>query len=237
MPMVGRTRSWKGHVTLACVILVTASLGTLAGDCYLQAQRAHRGRMEASRAAGTRIDPSMSMPGMMPLSTGVLAPALDLPAVGEGGAFHLASYRGVRPVVLVFGSLSCDLFQSQIPELGRIYHQHKGHVMFAFIAVWEAGHRLPGYEFLLEDAEGKTPEEASEQRRQCVGKAMALSGLPLPAYLDLPDHSASRAYMAWPRRLVVVDREGRIAQDFGSSIASPWDLERLGQVLDAQGPA
>jgi hypothetical protein len=232
MPIVAATRSWKSRAALVGAILLTASLGALAADRYLQAQ-ADQLKTAESGDSGTTTNPPLKFHLRKPLVTGEPAPPLDLPAVGEGEALHLADYRDLRPVVLVFGSFTCDLFQDQLPELARMYERHKGHATFAFIAIREARHPIPGYEFLIEDSKAITPEEAAVQRRTCVGKAIAMSGLPLPAYLDGPDNAACQLYWAWPRRLVVVDREGRIAHDFGASLAHPWDLERLGQVLDA----
>jgi hypothetical protein len=48
-------RSWKALASLAGVVPLAASLGTLAGDHYLQAWRAARARPDASRVAGPRV--------------------------------------------------------------------------------------------------------------------------------------------------------------------------------------
>jgi hypothetical protein len=235
MHIVFGTRSWKANATLGGIIILTALVGAVAVDWCL-----HSRRVQAA-GTGTPIIMPADMTRFMAkvnerLPAGSLAADFDLPAVGEGPTFQLSRHRGVGPVVLVFGSFSCDLFQGQIPELRRIYDRHKDHATFIFIAVREAGHRLPGYEFLLEGAKAEDGTKRFQLRRDCVDKAMRMSALPIPGYLDLPDDSVCLAYNAWPRRLVLVDRDGRIAQDFGPGLGPMWDLGELGRMLDAREP-
>jgi hypothetical protein len=234
MASANQSPTWKSRAAMVGAIALGVSIGTAVGDHALQSWRTRRQQPDGRNAAPEGPLPGASMPGMMFLPVGAAAPDLDLAAVDGGERFRLSGHRGLEPVVLVFGSFTCDLLQPQIAELGRIYRRHEGRVAFAFIAVREAGHRLAGYEFLLEGSQAKDPRAATDERRRCVGRAMAISGLPLAGYLDSPDHSACEAYKAWPRRLVVVDRAGRIASDFGSSLLGPWDMGKVEDAIRAQ---
>jgi hypothetical protein len=122
-----------------------------------------------------------------------------------------------------------------VVHLERAYRKYKGRATFAFIAVAEAGHRLPGYEYLLADpGVPRTPRGAAARRRR-VARAARQAGLSVPGFLDGPDRPAARAYSAFPERLVVVDARGGVAHDFGYNPRRPWDWERVGRLLERLG--
>jgi len=50
-------------------------------------------------------------------------------------------------------------------------------------------------------------------------------GIELPAVIDEPDERVERAYTAWPDRLYVIDRDGRIAH---KSAAGPFGFKPAG---------
>ncbi len=119
-------------------------------------------------------------------------------------------------------------------HLERLYQQFKGRAAFAFVGVEEAGHRLPGYEHLLKDRRADADEQWYRGRRDRVCQAQQKAGLSLPGFLDLPDHSASHSYAAWPARLVVVGVDGRIRRDFGSVAWRRWHWDEIARVVDAE---
>ena len=53
----------------------------------------------------------------------------------------------------------------------------------------------------------KNYEERSEMGQTCVVKL----GIQFPSVVDTFDNRTERAYMGWPDRLYVIDREGRVA--------------------------
>jgi peroxiredoxin len=56
-------------------------------------------------------------------------------------------------------------------------------------------------------ASPKNAEERSHLGQMCVRKL----GIKFPAIIDTFDNATEQAYTAWPDRLYVIDREGRIA--------------------------
>jgi hypothetical protein len=155
------------------------------------------------------------------LPAGSPAPDFDLPAVG-GGRVTLARFRG-RPLVLVFGSFTCDKVCDRAAELDRLYRDHHDRAAFLFVSVTEANHPIPGLEFVA----GGPPADRSER----IAEAGRVTGLTLPAAVD-EGQAAERAYNAFPARLVAVAADGTVGLDLGRPMAAPWDL---GQVEDWLG--
>lgn len=161
-------------------------------------------------------------------------PASDftLASVADGKPVRLADFRG-KPVVLVFGSFSCDIFCSRLAELEQLYQDERNRAAFLFVNVTEAGHEVPGYEFVIEGtALGRPQPEAV--RRERTAKALAKAGLTMPAVTDADDGPTERAYDAFPLRVVVVDADGRLALDLGRGIDPTWDLGEVRRWLDGR---
>jgi hypothetical protein len=175
--------------------------------------------------------PNVPQFSMIALPEGTPAPGLNLPAVSGVEPFRLAEFRGIKPVVLVFGSFTCDLLQARLPDLETVYKEYKDRVAFAFIITSEAGHQLPGFEFLLTPVNRDPSSGSRAVRRQLVRKAMTLAGCSIPGYLDTPNDEAARLYAVYPARLVVVDRAGCIARNVGmpagNNIEGWTDLARV----------
>ena len=56
-------------------------------------------------------------------------------------------------------------------------------------------------------ASPRNASERSQLGQTCVRKL----GIKFPAVIDTFDNATERAYTAWPDRLYVIDREGRVA--------------------------
>ncbi len=145
------------------------------------------------------------------------APAPDFCLTDPTGTeeFRLSSMRNEKPVVLIFGSLSCPWFCSRSAELEKLYQAYKNQVEFRFIYVAEAH---PGARVWVEkDGKGSfkyleqthSPRERSEIADICT-KSLTLT---IPTLVDQVDNAVARAYGALPVRLVVVHRDGRIAYE------------------------
>ncbi|MBX9584819.1 MAG: redoxin domain-containing protein [Gemmataceae bacterium] len=147
------------------------------------------------------------------LPAGSPAPDFDLPAVG-GGRVTLARFRG-RPLVLVFGSFTCDKVCDRAVELERLYRAHRDRAAFLLVNVTEANHPIPGLEFVT----GGPPADRAER----IAEAGRVTGLSLPAAVD-EGQAAERAYNAFPARLVVVAADGTVGLDLGRPMSAPWDL-------------
>jgi hypothetical protein len=186
--------------------------------------------MIASAAArGEKFDLAGQMNRVM--EAGRPAPDFTLPRADGTATVSLSALRG-RPVVLAFGSFSCDQFVEVLPELDRLALDFDGTATFVFINVTEAGHRMPGLEFVL-DPLPTDPAEARAEHGRRTARALSATGCRMTGVLDVATR-AEIAYDAFPLRLVVVDPEGRIACDLGRGFSKPWDL---GQVRAYLGSA
>src|SRR5262249_1230589 len=67
------------------------------------------------------------------------APPFTLPKVADDGELSLTSLRG-QPVVLAFGSFTCNLLMDQMPKLQALHRVYGDRAAFVFVHVTEAGH-------------------------------------------------------------------------------------------------
>jgi hypothetical protein len=190
--------------------------------------------MSAHARASGGLAPGSIISGLARgLEVGSPAPEFALPAVRGGGAVSLSSFRG-RPVVLVFGSFSCIVFYERIAEIERLHRAYKDKAVFLFVSITEAGHRIPGLEFMVDPAAPGGPDPLEDRRRR-VDRALRQAQLTWTGVLDIGE-AAEVAYDAYPTRLVAVGADGRIALDVGRGMSSgqPWDLGPLEDWLKAR---
>jgi hypothetical protein len=100
--------------------------------------------------------------------------------------------------------------------LNALYEQYKDEADFYVVYiqeahasdVWQEPHNLSeGIVF----ANPTSFEERGRLGQMCVRKL----GIKFPAVLDTLDNATERAYTAWPDRLYVIDRDGRVAYKAG----------------------
>jgi hypothetical protein len=159
-------------------------------------------------------------------NSGGEAPDLVLPDIESNEPVSLASYRG-RPIVLVFGSFTCDLFCKDAGKLERLYQKYKDRTSFLFVYVGEPDHKITDLESVFA---GIDPGPAGRRERARRGRRAL--GLTIPTVLDSDDLTTMVAYDASPRRLVCVDPEGRIAFDAGKGTPRSWDFKAVDDFLD-----
>ena len=157
-----------------------------------------------------------------------VAPGTPAPPVGS-----LTFDRLKRPVVLVFGSYSCPKLRSSSAELKRIAAQYHEKVDFRLVYISEA-HPGNGPESQWQStinqregidlAEARTLTEKQEHAALCLRKLE----LPFAIAVDGMDAAAERAYQAWPSRLYLVGRDGKVAYEtrLGELDFHAGDLER-----------
>ena len=138
-----------------------------------------------------------------------------------------------RPVVLVFGSYSCPKLRSSAADLRKIAAEYHDRVDFRLVYISEA-HPRNGPESQWQStinqregidlAEARTLLEKQEHAALCVRKL----DLPFAVAVDGMDAAAERAYQAWPSRLYLVGRDGRVAYEtrLGELDFHGDDLER-----------
>jgi thiol-disulfide isomerase/thioredoxin len=145
------------------------------------------------------------------LKPGDPAPDFDLSTIDGQSRVKLSSLVG-KPVVLFFGSYTCPPFRHRMPDMNKLYEPYKDRAHFYFIYVEEA-HATDGW-----------PEEANKKDGVLFANAQTLqdrvkagsacgSGLkiPFPMLVDEIDNRVGRTYRAWPIRVYVVDKDGKIA--------------------------
>jgi peroxiredoxin len=151
------------------------------------------------------------------------APEFSLPDHRDGHPVRLADFRGKRPVVLMFGSFSCDLFCNDLTRLEHLYEEHQDLAAFLFIHVKDAPHRIPELAEVFRDL-----EPTFENRGERARRAMEHFDLHFPCLIDTADATVASAYRAWPRRLLIVDKDGHIALDEGNGLGGAgWDLSAV----------
>jgi hypothetical protein len=164
------------------------------------------------------------------LTTGSPAPDFKLPDARQGGVIQLRDFRDRKPLVLVFASFSCNQFCDQAGPLQRLYERYQDRAAFLLVYVAEAGHRIRWLEQALQE---KVPAALGRRERARLGADCL--GLTLPCALDDDQGSACFAYDAWPRRLVLVDKNGKVALDCGRGLGgTPWDFARVEAWLEHQ---
>jgi len=243
-----------GGKTLAtfCVIL---ALGVAIALDRIQVARSVRSTADASdesaklmmslftrgEVSGHELTPEMRAQFGWKFKPSDLAPDFTLPMINEPGEIALNSFRG-QPVVLAFGSMTCNLFCDDLSKLHRLRREYSDRAAFLFVYVTEAGHSLEGFEFLLEGREpdpetlrGREgrPRAPLPHRRGLVLQAVEKVNLDLPGVIDV-DGTVEAVYDAFPRRIVGVDAEGRVAVDLGKGVLVQWDFAPLEDWLRAQ---
>ncbi len=175
----------------------------------------------AALSAGFRLQPAAADDPGVPVG----APA---PPVGPLTFSALA-----RPVALVFGSYTCPKLRSSGPDLKRIAAEYHEQVEFRLVYISEAhaaGGPAAQWQSTINSREGIDLPAARNLAEKQEHAALCLRKLQLPFALavDGMDAAAERAYNAWPSRLYLVDRDGKVAYQtrLGELDFHAGDLER-----------
>ena len=130
---------------------------------------------------------------------GDVAPDFTLPEADGDGTITLSSFRG-RPLVLVFGSYTCNIFAKDVVELRKVWEETHENVQYLMVYVREA--------------------HAADER---------VMKLDMPTVVDTLDDAICRAYSGWPDRLYVLDENGVIVHQsgWGPFDFQPWVMRRI----------
>jgi hypothetical protein len=169
------------------------------------------------------------------LPEGAMAPDFLLHSLAGGREVRLSSFRGRKPVVLIFGSFGCDLFCADLDGLTRLYHAYKDRMEFCFVYVTDAPHPS----VLAPERVTRNPRaEPAAQRLARIRLGLESMNVPFTCLAPPPGSEVEVAYHGFPRRLLLVSVDGRIVHDAGRGLVQPWNLaafERLLQSLPAVG--
>jgi type I thyroxine 5'-deiodinase len=113
-----------------------------------------------------------------------------------------------------------------VPALNTLYRDYKDRAAFYVVYIQEA-HPIDAWQLddnLKDDVLVKSTA-TKDERYNVAGLCVKNLGIELPAVIDEPDERVERAYTAWPDRLYVIDRDGRIAH---KSAAGPFGFKPAG---------
>lgn len=117
-------------------------------------------------------------------------------------------------------------------NLNRLYREFNERAQFFLVYIREA-HTTDGWQVganvrdCILFAQPKTEKERANVARTCVKNL----GIEFPTLLDNMDNAVEQAYTAWPDRLYVVGKDGKIAFKSGPGPRG-FDSRELGVFLD-----
>jgi tetratricopeptide (TPR) repeat protein len=124
--------------------------------------------------------------------------------------------RPAKPIVLVFGSYTCPKLRGSASDLKRLAAEYRDIVEFRLVYIREA-HAGGGAESQWQStinvkervslAPARTLPEKQDHAALCLRKL----DLPFPVVVDGMDGAAETAYHAWPSRLYLIGRDGKVA--------------------------
>jgi thiol-disulfide isomerase/thioredoxin len=145
------------------------------------------------------------------LKPGDPAPDFDLKKVDTEQRVRLSAFAG-KPVALVFGTYSCPPFRDHVSTLNAMARMYKDKVEFLLIYIREA-HPADGWQ--VEDNEKEhvivaEPNSAAEKEGHA---SMCVRNLDIrfTTLIDGMDNKTERDYSAWPDRLYLIGKDGRVA--------------------------
>ncbi len=140
-----------------------------------------------------------------------------IPAGGEAPAIGRRSFTGqARPSVLVFGSYTCPKLRNSAAELKRIAAQYHARVDFLLVYISEAhidGGAESQWQSTINQKDGidLPPARSLEEKQAHATMCTRKLSLPFAVEVDGMDTAAERTYEAWPSRLYLVGRDGKVA--------------------------
>jgi hypothetical protein len=234
--LLSSPRSGRWLITLGIVLgclPVAAALAIVADRAMKEHRPAHRGAWLPPPPAPMTPAMRAKLAGLSPpderLPRGSEAPDFTLPD-SSGKPVSLTSFRGKMPVVLIFGSFGCDQFCTTLSRLRQLREVCKGRAEFLFVYISEGPHRSTP---LPRAARPMPPSTGEGARWWRVRWYEEEAGGDLTWMLDGEDERVETLYKAWPRRLVIVRADGRVAFDAGNGLRKPWDIAEIAKQLRA----
>jgi hypothetical protein len=147
---------------------------------------------------------------------GEKAPDFTLKTHDGRGELSLSRLVGTKPVVLVFGNITCGPFRSQAGNIEKLYRRFKDRATFVMVYVREA-HPSDGwssennFRLGITLAQPRTYEERVAAAQSC-GTRINLS---FPMLVDTINDAVGGRYSGMPSRLYLIDGDGTIAYKSG----------------------
>ncbi len=174
-----------------------------------------------SMSPGDRPSKAMLIRGLFRQEIGSLQPGpkLDEPAsdftlrTNDGKSeITLSKQIGPRPIVLIFGNLTCVPFRRHADNLEKLHRRYADRASFLMVYVREA-HPTDGWRLESNDQAGvATAQPSTYAERSAVAQQCGeLLGLGFPLLVDTIDDAVGARYSGMPGRFYIIDREGKIA--------------------------
>lgn len=162
-----------------------------------------------------------------------VAPDFELPDANTGKNLRLSRFRGHSAVVLVFGSYSCPNFRGSAEALKALQQRFGAQIPFLLVYIREA-HASDQWQSTRNERENVVLSPASTigQKREYARICSRKLHLDFPAVVDGMEGAVESAYQAWPSRVFVIGKDGRILY---STRLTELDFhpEEMAQVLAA----
>jgi thiol-disulfide isomerase/thioredoxin len=146
---------------------------------------------------------------------GMTAPDFTLKTRDGKETVTLSRFRG-KPVVLVFGNITCGPFRVRYPNLERLQKRYGDKVQFLAIYVREA-HPTGGWRMEMNDRVGVVIDQPADYatRASVADRACSLLKTTMPMLVDEIDDRVGHAYSGMPSRLYVIDPSGKVTYKSG----------------------
>ncbi len=196
------------------------TLARIYSDLQMPAQAARERRIAESLAAAADPGPPIHS----------VAPDFELTEIVSGKRVSPASFRGKSPLVLVFGSYSCPNFRGAADALTSMYRRHRSRVQFLLVYIREA-HTDETWQSTRNEREdiSLAPAATFAEKQDHAAMCSRKLHLPFPAVVDGLDSAVEKSYNAWPSRVFVIGKDGRIA--YSSRLTElnfhPEDMEHV----------
>ncbi|MFO0929583.1 MAG: deiodinase family protein [Gemmataceae bacterium] len=144
------------------------------------------------------------------------APRFTLQTVDGKETVRLDRLIGARPLVLVFGNVSCGPFRSFYPEVEAVYQRHRKDADFLMVYVREA-HPTDGWKMESNARVGVAVKQPTTLAERCEAAGRFCQKLKpsLPVVVDTLTDPVGNAYSGMPARLYVIDGQGKVAYKSG----------------------
>jgi peroxiredoxin len=144
------------------------------------------------------------------------APDFALKTHDGKGPIRLSSFRGTKPVILTFGSITCPPYRQRFPGVEALRQRYGNSVEFLAVYIREA-HAADGW--VLEGntrAKIEVPQHTNQGERLAASQRFCEMLKPsYPLLVDEFDDHVTQAYSATPNRLYLIDRDGKVAYKSG----------------------
>jgi peroxiredoxin len=155
---------------------------------------------------------------------------------------RLSDHFGKKPIVLVFGNVTCGPFRSIYPRADDLALRYKDEALFLAVYVREA-HPTDGWRMGSNDDAGVTFAQPRDYagRVALAERCQVKLKMNMPLLVDEMDDRVGHAYSGMPARLYVIDRDGKVAYKSGRGPFGfkPDEMEQalVMLLLDQQKPA